>query len=170
MPNKYKKPAAFLDRDGVINYDFGYISKFKDIKFRPGVIRGLKYLRKKGFRIYIITNQSGIARGYFTKDQVINLHKKMNIFFKKRKILIDAIKFSPFHPKAKVRKYRKSSETRKPGNLFIKQIQRKWPLNMKESFMIGDKISDKICAKRSKIYFEYAKKNFFYQVKNIINK
>ena len=148
----------------------GYIFKFKDIKFRPGVLRGVKYIKKKGFRIFIITNQSGIARGYFTESNVINLHKRMIIYFKKRNVSIDAIKFSPFHPKAIIKKYKKNSNTRKPGNFFIKQIKKKWPLNMKKSFMIGDKISDKICAKRSKIYFEYAKKNFFYQVKNIINK
>ena len=66
-----KKPAAFLDRDGVINYDYGYIKKYENFKFRPGVVKGLQYLKKKKFKIFIVTNQSGIARGLFTEKDLI---------------------------------------------------------------------------------------------------
>ena len=71
----FKKPAAFLDRDGVINYDYGYVYKFKNFKFRKGVIKGLKYLIKKNFYIFIITNQAGIAKGKFKEKDFFNLHK-----------------------------------------------------------------------------------------------
>ena len=78
-----KKPAAFLDRDGVINYDYGYICNFKQFKFRPGVIKGLQYLRKQNFKIFIVTNQSGIARGLFTETDLKLFHSKL-----KKKLLL----------------------------------------------------------------------------------
>ena len=80
-----KKPAAFLDRDGVINYDFGYIYKYKDFKLRPSVTRGLQLLIKNNYRIFVITNQSGIARGFFKTKDVELLHKKIIKNFKKKK-------------------------------------------------------------------------------------
>ena len=84
-----RKPAAFLDRDGVINYDYGYIHKYKDFKHRPGVIRGLRYLKKNKFKIFIVTNQSGIARGLFTEKDLELLHKKFRKDLLIKKIKID---------------------------------------------------------------------------------
>ena len=72
-----KRPAIFLDRDGTINYDKGYTYKFSEFKFRPYVIKGLKYLTKKKYLIFIITNQAGIAKGKFKLSDLINLHKKI---------------------------------------------------------------------------------------------
>ena len=163
-----KKPAAFLDRDGVINYDFGYVYKYKDFKLRSGVVKGLKLLNKNNYRIFIVSNQSGIARGFFKKKDVELLHKSFKKSLRKHKIKIHDIKFSPFHSKGKIKRYAKNSRTRKPDNLMIKQLLRKWPTNVQNSFMIGDRKSDKICAKKSDLYFEFAKKNLFYQIKNII--
>ena len=163
-----KKPAAFLDRDGVINYDFGYVYKYEDFKLRPGVVKGLKLLNKNNYRIFIVSNQSGIARGFFKKKDVELLHKSFKKSLRKHKIKIHDIKFSPFHSKGKIKRYAKNSRTRKPDNLMIKQLLRKWPTNVQNSFMIGDKKSDKMCAKKSGLYFEFAKKNLFYQIKNII--
>ena len=163
-----KKHAAFLDRDGVINYDFGYVYKYEDFKLRPGVVKGLKLLNKNNYRIFIVSNQSGIARGFFKKKDVELLHKSFKKSLRKHKIKIHDIKFSPFHSKGKIKRYAKNSRTRKPDNLMIKQLLRKWPTNVQNSFMIGDKKSDKMCAKKSGLYFEFAKKNLFKQVKNII--
>tara|TARA_B110000438_G_C15675478_1_gene590021 strand:+ start:166 stop:663 length:498 start_codon:yes stop_codon:yes gene_type:complete len=163
-----KKPSAFLDRDGVINHDRGYIHKFSDFKLRKGVIKGLQLLTKKGYMIFIVTNQGGIGKGLYTESDFLTLHSKIDKFLKKKKIKIREVKFSPFHPKAKIKKFRKKSNTRKPGNLMIKQIIKKWPVDLKKSFMIGDRLSDKKCAKKSKLYFEYAKNNFHSQIKNII--
>ena len=165
-----KKPGAFLDRDGVVNYDFGYIFKYKDFKLRKGVIKGLQLLTRQNYRIFIITNQSGIARGYFKKKDVYLLHKKIINYFISKKIKIHQIKFSPYHPKGVVKKYSKISLYRKPNNLMVKEILKKWNTDIKKSFMIGDKESDKICAKTSNLYFEYAKKNFYYQIINILKK
>jgi|TARA_B110000444_G_scaffold61449_1_gene57486 D-glycero-D-manno-heptose 1,7-bisphosphate phosphatase len=165
-----KKPAAFLDRDGVINYDYGYVYRYKDFKLRSGVLKGLRLLTKKGYRIFIITNQSGVARGFFKVEDVELLHKLIIKDFKKKKITINDIKYSPFHVKGVIKKYKKNSKTRKPGNLMIKQLLKKWNTDQEKSFMIGDKNSDKTCAKISKLYFQFPEKNFFSQIKSILSK
>jgi D-glycero-D-manno-heptose 1,7-bisphosphate phosphatase len=165
-----KKPGAFLDRDGVINIDSGYVCKYKDFKLRLGVIKGLKFLIKKKYRIFIVTNQSGIARGYFTEKDLNLLHRKLKKDLMKSKIKISEIKYSPFHPDGIIKRFAKKHNSRKPNNLMVKQLIKKWPTNIARSFMIGDKKSDKLCAKKSKLYFEFAKKNFFFQIKNILKK
>ncbi len=164
------KPAAFLDRDGVINYDTGYVHKIKDFKFRPGVITGLKFLRNKNYYIFIVTNQAGIGRGMYNENQFYELQNNLKEKLQKKDVFFDDINFCPYHPDAKIKKYRKITDLRKPGNLMIKQIENKWHIKRKKSFMIGDKISDKICAAKSKLYFEFAKENFHLQVKKIIKK
>jgi len=146
------------------------VYKKEKFKFRNGVLKGLKLLNKKGYYIFIVTNQAGIAKGIFTIEEFINLQ----IFLKKKlqsnQIFIDEVSYSPFHVDAKIKKFKKNSLTRKPGNLMIERIKKKWHLNMKHSFMIGDKESDKICAKKSNLYFEFAKENFYLQIKSIIKK
>ena len=164
------KPAAFLDRDGVINYDTGYVHKIRDFKFRPGVISGLKFLKDNNYYIFIVTNQAGIGKGIYSENQFYKLHNALKEKLQKNDVFFDDINFCPYHPDAKIKKYRKVTNLRKPGNLMIKKIQLKWHTKTKKSFMIGDQISDKICADRSKLYFEYAKENFYSQVKNIIKK
>ena len=163
-----KKPAAFLDRDGVINHDYGYVHTKKNFKFKNGVIKGLKYLTKKNYYLFIVTNQAGIGKKIFSLNQFIKLHKELKGDLIKHKIYINDVKYSPFHIDAKIQKFKKKSGFRKPGNLMIKEILKKWDIVKKKSFMIGDKISDEICAKRSGLYFEFAKNNFYNQVKLII--
>ncbi len=166
----FTKPAAFLDRDGVINYDRGYVYNFKDFKFRPGVIEGLKFLKRKGYYVFIITNQAGIGKGLYTENQFLKLHNKLKIKLQKKNIYFDDINFCPYHPNAKIKRYRKVTDLRKPGNLMVKQILNKWHVKTKNSFMIGDKVTDKMCAQKSKLYFEYANKNFYTQIKKIVRK
>ena len=168
-----KKPAIFLDRDGTINYDFGYVHKFSKFKFRPKVLQGLKYLAKKKYLIFIVTNQAGIAKGKFKLSDLLTLHKKLNKYLLKRKIVISDIYYCPYHPSGIIKKYKRKSLYRKPGNLMIVKILKKWNVNLKRSFMLGDKKSDELAAKRSKLYFEYVKSNFYKQIikieKKIIN-
>jgi D-glycero-D-manno-heptose 1,7-bisphosphate phosphatase len=159
--------AVFLDRDGVINYDMGYIHKWSQFKFRPGVIRGLKNIIKNNYLIFIITNQSGIGRGYFNEKQFFNLHQNLKTFLAKKKIFINETKYCPYHPKAKIKKFRKKTQLRKPGNLMIKNILKSFSININKSFMIGDNQSDEIAAKKSDLKFFYSKNNFFKQIKEI---
>lgn len=161
--------AVFLDRDGVINHDYGYVYKIEDFKLKNSVIQGLQFLIKKNYLLFIVTNQSGIARGIFTENEYKKFTTKIRKVFKKKGITFKKISYCPYHPTAVIKKYKKITQLRKPGNLMIERIRKTWKINMKKSFMIGDKKTDMLTAKRSKIYFEYPKNNFFKQVK-VINK
>jgi D,D-heptose 1,7-bisphosphate phosphatase len=165
-----KYPAAFFDRDGVLNYDYGYVYKFKEFNWMKGSLSALKFLTKKKYKIFIITNQSGIARGYFTKKDFLFLNRRIKNFLKKKKIIISKIEYCPHHPTQGIGIYKKNCKCRKPGNLMIKNIFKKWNINKKESFMIGNKKSDKDCAKSSNINFFYREDNLYKQIKNIIDK
>ena len=168
MQYKRKKPAAFLDRDGVINYERGYVSKFDQIKFRKGVLRGLKFLTKKNFYIFIVTNQAGIAKGFIKKKEFIKLNKNFINFFSKRKIRVTEIKYCPHHPNGIIKMLKKKCKCRKPGNLLIKQLFKKWSINKTNSFMIGDRKKDKVAATKSGLRFAYAKNDFNLQVRQIL--
>ena len=165
-----KKKAVFLDRDGTINYDYKYVYKFSNFKFRKNVIRGLKYLCKNKYLIFIVTNQAGIAKGKFKVSDLRILHKKLLNYLKKRKIIINKIEYCPYHPEGIIKKYKKKTNYRKPGNMMIKKIFKSWNIDIKKSFMLGDKKSDKMAAKRSGLYFEYVKSDFYLQIKRISQK
>ena len=168
LMNYFKKPAAFLDRDGVINHDYGYVHTIRKFKFKRGVINGLKYLLKKNYYIFIVTNQAGIAKNIFKESKFVTLHKKLKHKLQLKNIFINDVKFCPYHPQAVVQKFRKKTSYRKPGNFMIRDIKREWLIKNKSSFMIGDKISDQLCAKKSKLYFEFAKPDFYKQIKLIV--
>ena len=169
LKNQFKRPAAFLDRDGVINYDKGYVHKEKDFRFKKGVLEGLKYLIKKNYYIFIVTNQAGIAKGIYTESNFIGFHRKIKAKLQKLNIFFDDVQYSPFHPSASIKMYKKNSLMRKPGNKMIQNIKSNWDLNFKKSFMIGDKAPDMMAARKSKIKFFYAAPNFYKQVKSLIN-
>ncbi len=169
LPIVLKKKGAFLDRDGVINFDYGYVNKFSDFNLRPGVVKGLQLLVKKKFNIFLITNQAGIAKKKFTLNDFVKLHKKIKIFFSRKNINFDDVQFSPFHKDGKINKFKRDSKLRKPGNLMIKKVFDNFIIDKKRSFSIGDKETDKIAFKKSNLKFEYAKDNFFDQIKELIN-
>ena len=128
MKLKKKYKAAFLDRDGVINFDKGYINNFSNITLRKGVVKGLQELSKKKYLIFIITNQAGVAKGFITYEDLLKLNKQFIKFFKKRNIKITKIEFCPHHHKGIVKKYKKKCNCRKPGNLMIKRIFKNWKI------------------------------------------
>ena len=168
MKLKRKYKAAFLDRDGVINFDKGYINNFSNITLRKGVVKGLQELSKKNYLIFIITNQAGVAKGFITYEDLLKLNKQFIKFFKKRNIKITKIEFCPHHHKGVVKKYKKKCKCRKPGNLMIKRIFKSWKIDKKSSFMIGDRLKDKQTALKSGLLFEYALPNFKKQIKDLI--
>ena len=167
IPKYFYRPAVFLDRDGVINYDKGYTHKISQFKFKPKVLQTIQYLNKKKYYIFIVTNQAGIAKGKFTIDQFYKLHNYIKQHLIKKNAYINDVEFCPFHPNAIIKKYRKKSKYRKPGNLMIKNLFNKWPIIKKKSFMIGNTKSDEIAALKSNIKFEYVKRNIYLQVKKI---
>ena len=120
--------------------------------------------------IFLVTNQAGIAKGLFKDSDFKKLHLYLKTHLSTKNIYFDDVQYCPYHPKGKIKKYKKKSSLRKPGNQMIKNILKNWLVDKSKSFMIGDKISDELCAKKSKVYFSYAKTNFLNQVKKIISK
>ena len=107
MDYQLSKKAIFLDRDGVINKDVEYLCKVVDFEFIKGIFEACKYLQKLGYSLIIVTNQSGIARGYFTEEKLLDFHKSMNSFLKKHKAKIDKFYYCAFHPFSSIKKYKK---------------------------------------------------------------
>ena len=136
------RKTIFLDRDGTINIDHGYVYRKEDFQFLPGVLKGLKLLEQLGFLLVIITNQSGIARGYYTEDEYHELNKWLLNELKKEGIHIASSFYCPHHPEAKVEEYRMSCECRKPGTALYKQACAQWDVDTEKSYAIGDKERD----------------------------
>ena len=152
----FYKPALFLDRDNTLNYDNGYTHKVKGFRFKKNILKILKKAHKK-YYIFIVTNQAGIAHGIFKIKDLANLHRFIkNFIYRYQKIFIDDIRYCVFHPKAKILKYRKKSYYRKPGNLMIEDIFKKWLVNRNKSYFIGDNINDKIAAEKSNLKFVWS--------------
>ena len=165
----YKK-SAFFDRDGVINVDFGYVFKINNFKLLPQVTNTLKYLIKKNYYIFIITNQAGIAKRKYSLKEFFKLHKQLKYRFSQKEINFDDVQFSPYHEKALIIKYKKKTNFRKPGDGMIKQVYKKFLVNTKKSFFIGDQKKDKLAANKSNLYFEYNRLNLYKQIKQLIKK
>ncbi len=133
--SELKNKAIFLDRDGTINKDSGYVSEVKDFKFLLGALEALKILSKSDYKIIIITSQSGIGRGYYTHGDFFKVTDYMLNEFKKEKIRIDAIYFCHHAPE-------QECKCRKPETGLIKQAEKRFNINLKKSYVIGDKTSD----------------------------
>ena len=167
LPKYFKKPAAFFDRDGVINHDYNYVYKIKNFKFKNDVLKSLKYLIKKKYYIFIVTNQAGIAKKKYSLKDFFQLQRYLKFYLNQQYINFDSVEYCPFHKDSLIKKFKKISADRKPNNGMIKKIYKKWFLDREKSFFIGDQISDEKCANKSKLYFEFPKKNFFNQIKKI---
>lgn len=166
------RKCFFLDRDGVIIKDRKNIYDIKDIFILPGVKEALKEIKKKNYLIIIITNQSIIGRGKLSLEGFEKFTEYLNQLLcqNSQKKLIDDIFFCPHHPKKGVGKYKKFCKCRKPGNELLEDAILKWNINRKSSFMVGDKISDYLTAKKSKIKFYYKNNsNFKSQIIKILN-
>ncbi len=151
---KKKTKIAFLDRDGVLNSSIknnGYIGKIKDFKWIKGSKKTIKYLKSKKFKIVIVSNQSGIARGYFSIKDVYKLHSFLQSELKKFGTKVDKIFFCPFHIDGVVKKYKKKSNLRKPGIGMFLKANKIWKVDKKNSFMIGDQKTDMQFAKKAGI-------------------
>lgn len=139
------KPAAFLDRDGVINQDYGYINKISDFKWIDGSQECIKYLNEKNYHVFVVSNQSGIARGIYSERSVYDLHNYINEELKKIDAHIDEFFISPYHPNYPD-KYKDLINLRKPDVGMLRIANSKWPIKKESSFLIGDKTTDIECA------------------------
>ena len=166
----FYRPAVFFDRDNTLIKDSGYTYKVKDLKFIKKSLEAISFLISKKYYVFLVTNQAGIAKGFFNENDFFKFQRAIKNKMKKKKIYFHDIEYCPFHPHAKIKKFKKNSKLRKPGNLMIKNLEKKWLINKSKSFMIGDSLVDKQTANKSKIYFEYSKNNLLLQVKSIFKK
>ncbi len=161
----------FLDRDGVLIKNYGYFCDKNKIKWLNGAFKTIKILNEKKIKIFVVTNQSGVARGYFNEKDLNDFHSTMVLELSKQKLKIDRFYYCPYHPKGIIKKYKKNSNLRKPNNGMLLKAMKQYKLKSSECFMIGDKKSDYLCAKKTKVKFEYKRKYSLYkQVKNILRK
>lgn len=143
--------VLFLDRDGVINHDHGYVYLWENFELIEGTLKALQNATTKNYKIIIITNQSGIARGFYTEDQFKNLMTNLYKYLQMHSIEILDYFYCPHHPDASLIKYKMKCNCRKPKpGLFLQAID-KYNICLKESVMVGDKITDLEAARKAGI-------------------
>lgn len=141
--------ALFLDRDGVINIDHGYVHQPKEFEFVEGIFDLSAAAQNLGYKIVVVTNQAGIGRGYYSEQQFFDLTQWMRAEFIQKQIVISAIYHCPFHPVHGVGEYKRESDDRKPGPGMILRAARDLGLDLNRSAMIGDKMTDMEAALRA---------------------
>ncbi len=143
--------ALFLDRDGVINKDKGYVHRIEDFEFTDGLFEVLEAFQRCAYLLIIITNQAGIGRGIYTENDFQSINYWMLQQFKIRGIEITKVYFDPTHPENGIGKYKKESFYRKPNPGMILQAQKEFKIDLENSILIGDKESDILAGKRANI-------------------
>ncbi|MBI3398708.1 MAG: D-glycero-beta-D-manno-heptose 1,7-bisphosphate 7-phosphatase [Deltaproteobacteria bacterium] len=131
----HKNAAVFLDRDGTINEDTGYIDAPKRLVIIDGVFSSIKKLNSKGFKVVVITNQSGVARGYFSREAVDAVNRRLEETLKKEGAYLDGIYYCPHHPDD-------DCECRKPKTGMLEKAKKDLHVDLEQSYVVGDKVSD----------------------------
>ncbi|WP_398468348.1 D-glycero-alpha-D-manno-heptose-1,7-bisphosphate 7-phosphatase [Tardiphaga sp.] len=144
---KQPKPAAILDRDGVLNYDDNYVGHPEKIRWMPNAAKAVKRLNDAGYHVFVFTNQSGVARGYFTEAELNALLDWMRSELARDGAVIDDVRYCPHHPSGTVEGYLEDHPWRKPKPGMILDLMQHWPVIAKGSFVIGDRDSDIEAAK-----------------------
>ncbi len=141
---KNLKKALFLDRDGIINVDLGYLYQPEKAQIFEGVIPLIKAANKENMPVIVLTNQSGVAKGWYNEEDVLKLHDYLQKEIGKLGGRVDGWFYSPFHPDEGLREYKKQSLLRKPGPGMALLACELFPIDLSKSFMIGDKLSDNL--------------------------
>lgn len=134
--------GIFLDRDGTINEELEFISSPDEVKLIPRSAEAIREANKMGLKVFVITNQSGIARGFIKEDQLTAVHNTLVELLNKEGAHLDAIYFCPHHPEYGEPPYRMECECRKPNSGMLRQAEKEFGINLKKSFVVGDRIID----------------------------
>lgn len=136
------EPVIFLDRDGTINEETSYLYRPEELRILPGVAEAIRLFCLTGYKIIVVTNQAGIARGYFTEQDVERLHRYLSRRMEENRAHIDAFYYCPHHPVHGIGKYRITCSCRKPGTGMLEMAADQFLIDKKRSFLIGDKLID----------------------------
>ena len=164
------RPAAFFDRDGVLNVDTGYVHQSDSFTWVEGAREALRLLNQRGYLVFVVTNQSGVARGYYREIDVQRLHDWMNEDLARIGVHIDAFYYCPHHPDALIESYRQVCDCRKPAPGLIRKAMQEWPVDRIQSFLIGNKAEDALAAQRAGIKsFSFQGPNLYQFIKAILS-
>jgi D-glycero-D-manno-heptose 1,7-bisphosphate phosphatase len=137
-----RRPAVFLDRDGTLNHDIGYLHRIADFRWFPGAVNAIRRLNDSGHYVFIVTNQSGVAHGIYGEAAIHDLHRWMSEELRAAGAHVDDIRYCPHHPQGSVAAYRATCSCRKPAPGMLLDLMSVWPVIREASIMIGDKESD----------------------------
>jgi len=140
--NRTLKKCVFLDRDGTIIEDVGYLSAPEGVRILPGAASGMKLLKKHGFLLVIITNQSGVARGYFTEDDLRAVHERMRTLLEAEGARYDDLFYCPHHVEGRVEPYNVECDCKKPKPGMLTKAAGKYDIDLERSFLVGDSERD----------------------------
>jgi len=146
-----RRPAAFLDRDGVLNVDHGYVHRPEQLEWVAGAPESVRLLNEAGYYVLVITNQSGVARGFFDETAVKSFHAHMQNVLNGKGAHIDAFYYCPHHPEGTVKAFAMACSCRKPRTGMLEWAAREWPIDIPRSFFIGDKDADMVAAAAFKV-------------------
>jgi D-glycero-D-manno-heptose 1,7-bisphosphate phosphatase len=141
-PLPHGDPALFLDRDGVVNREAGYLVHKEDVVFMDGIFPLCRTAKRLGYRLVIVTNQAGIARGLYTEEQYHALMQWMREQFRMKGIVFDGIYHSPWHPVHGLGHYKRDHEDRKPGAGMLRRASRDLGIVLADSILVGDRCTD----------------------------
>lgn len=144
-----KRKAVFLDRDGTIVVHEHYLSSPDHLKLSPNASQGIRLFQEHGFLIIVITNQSGIARGFFDEERLMLIHTKLTGLLKDEGVIIDDWYYCPHHPEGNIERYTMDCDCRKPKPGMILDAARKHHIDLAQSLMIGDSESDMLAGKNA---------------------
>ena len=146
-----RRPAAFFDRDGVLNVDHGYVHRPEQLEWIAGAPESVRLLNEAGYCVLVITNQSGVARGFFDEAAVKSFHAHMQTVLAGEGAHIDAFYYCPHHPEGTVKAFAMACSCRKPRTGMLEQAAREWPIDVSRSFFIGDNEADMAAAAAFKV-------------------
>jgi D-glycero-D-manno-heptose 1,7-bisphosphate phosphatase len=142
MTTTSTRPAVFFDRDGVLNHDAGYLFEASKFKWMDGAREAVRLVNEAGYFAFVVTNQSGVARGFYEESDVDALHRWMADELAAIGAHIDAFEYCPDHPDAIIERYRRASDRRKPRPGMITDLLKRFPVTADRSFLIGDQPTD----------------------------